>query len=106
MIVTSLLVLTAIASAAYVFRNKKEEVAINVDNSSILVPVDLLNEEQINSTEEQKPTFGVVQGSQFSRTTVFVCVGGCQSEFENVNDGGNGNEIMCPHCGLMGDSPL
>ena len=105
-IVTSLLVLTAIASAAYAFRNKKEEVAINVDNSSILVPVELLNEEQINTAEENKPTFSVVQGSQFSRTTVFVCVGGCQSEFENVNDGDDGNEIMCPHCGLIGDSPL
>ena len=84
----------------------KEEVAINIDNSSILVPVELLNEEQINTTEEDKPTFSVVQGSQFSRTTVFVCVGGCQSEFENVNDGEDGNEIMCPHCGLIGDSPL
>ncbi len=105
-IVTSLLVLTAVASAAYAFRNKKEEVAINVDNSSILVPVELLNEEQINSAEEEIPTFSVVQGSQFSRTTVFVCVGGCQSEFENVNDGEDGNEIMCPHCGLIGDSPL
>ena len=39
-------------------------------------------------------------------TTVFVCVGGCQSEFENVNEGEDGNEIMCPHCGLIGDSPL
>tara|TARA_B100000424_G_scaffold128963_1_gene97711 strand:- start:1820 stop:2320 length:501 start_codon:yes stop_codon:yes gene_type:complete len=105
-IVTSLLVLTAVASAAYAFRNKKEEVAINVDNSSILVPVELLNEEQINSAEEEIPTFSVVQGSQFSRTTVFVCVGGCQSEFENVNDGEDGNEIMCPRCGLIGDSPL
>ena len=105
-IATSLLVLTAIASAAYAFRNKKEEVAIDVNNSNILVPVELLNEEQINSAEEDKPTFSVVQGSQFSRTTVFVCVGGCQSEFENVNDGEDGNEIMCPHCGLIGDSPL
>ena len=105
-IATSLLVLTAIASAAYAFRSKKEEVAIDVNNSNILVPVELLNEEQINSAEEDKPTFSVVQGSQFSRTTVFVCVGGCQSEFENVNDGDDGNEIMCPHCGLIGDSPL
>ncbi|MBU92591.1 MAG: hypothetical protein CML88_03560, partial [Rhodobiaceae bacterium] len=105
-IFTSLLVLTAIASAAYFFRNKKEEIAINVDSSSILVPVELLDEEQINIAEEDKATFSVVQGSQFSRTTVFVCVGGCQSEFENVNDGDNGNEIMCPHCGLIGDSPL
>ena len=34
-------------------RNKKEEVAINVDNSSILVPVELLNEEQINSVKRK-----------------------------------------------------
>ena len=105
-IVTSLLVLTAIASAAYFFKNKKDEVEINMENSSILVPVDLLTEEEISSTEDEIPAFSIVQGSQFSRTTVFVCVGGCQREFENVNNGDNGNEIMCPHCGLMGDSPL
>ena len=85
---------------------KKDEIEINVDNSSILVPVELLSEEQISSTEDEKPTFSIVQGSQFSRTTVFVCVGGCQSEFENVSDDDDGNEIMCPHCGLIGDSPL
>ena len=59
-----------------------------------------------SSTEDKLPAFSIVQGSQFSRTTVFVCVGGCQREFENMNNGDNGNEIMCPHCGLMGDSPL
>ena len=106
-IMTGVLATIAVASAAYVFRNKKEEeVAINVDSSNILVPVESLDEEQISPVDTNKPLFNIVQGSQFSRNTIFVCAGGCQSEFENINDGGDGNEIMCPHCGLIGDSPL
>ena len=104
-IFTGLLVLTAITSAAYFFRNKKEEVAIEVDNSSILVPAELLPEEESSLLDEEKPVFSILQGSQFSRTTVFVCVHGCQSEFENVNVD-EGDEIMCPNCGMIGDSPL
>ncbi|MEC7712564.1 MAG: hypothetical protein VYE32_00955, partial [Candidatus Thermoplasmatota archaeon] len=103
-IATGILVLTAIASAAYVFKNKNEEIPINVDNSTILVPVESLNEEDINSDQEEGSAFSILQGSQFSRNVVFVCEGGCQSEFENVDE--DENEIMCPHCGLIGDSPL
>ena len=97
--------MTAITSAAYFFRNKKEEVAIEVDNSSILVPVELLPEKESSPLDEEKPIFSILQGSQFSRTTVFVCVHGCQSEFENINVD-EGDEIMCPNCGMIGDSPL
>ena len=104
-IITGLLVLTAITSAAYFFRNKKEEVAIEVDSSSILVPVELLPEEESSPLDEERPVFSILQGSEFSRTTVFVCVQGCQSEFENINDD-EGDEIMCPNCGMIGDSPL
>ena len=103
-IATGILALTAIASAAYVFKNKNEEIPINVDNSTILVPVESLNEEDINSDQEEGSAFSILQGSQFSRNVVFVCEGGCQSEFENVDE--DENEIMCPHCGLIGDSPL
>lgn len=103
-IATGFLVLTAIASAAYVFKNKSEEIPINVDNSTILVPVESLNEEDINSNEEESAPFSILQGSQFSRNVVFVCEGGCQSEFEIDDD--EESEIMCPHCGLIGDSPL
>ena len=91
---------------------KKKYKIIGVARSKIknfpgkFIECDLSSEKEINSTEDKKPVFSILQGSQFSRTTVFVCVGGCQSEFENVNDGDNGNEIMGPHCGLMGDSPL
>ena len=104
-IFTGLLILTAITSAAYFFRNKKEEVAIEVDSSSILVPVELLPEEESSPLDEERPVFSILQGSEFSRTTVFVCVQGCQSEFENINDD-EGDEIMCPNCGMIGDSPL
>jgi len=103
-IATGFLVLTAIASAAYVFKNKNEEIPINVDNSTILVPLESLNEEDINSSEEESAPFSILQGSQFSRNVVYVCEGGCQSEFEN--DDYEEKEIMCPHCGLIGDSPL
>ena len=103
-IATGFLVLTAIASAGYVFKNKNEEIPINIDNSTILVPVESLNEEDINSIEEESAPFSILQGSQFSRNVVYVCEGGCQSEFENDDD--EENEIMCPHCGLIGDSPL
>ena len=104
-IFTGLLILTAITSAAYFFRNKKEEVAIEVDSSSILVPVELLPEEESSPLDEERPVFSILQGSEFSRTTVFVCVQGCQSEFENINVD-EGDEIMCPNCGMIGDSPL
>jgi len=103
-IATGFLVLTAIASAGYVFKNKNEEIPINVDNSTILVPLESLNEEDINSSEEESAPFSILQGSQFSRNVVYVCEGGCQSEFEN--DDYEEKEIMCPHCGLIGDSPL
>ena len=102
-IATGILVLTAIASAAYVFKNKNEEIPINVDNSTILIPVESLDEENINSKEEVA-AFSILQGSQFSGNVVFVCEGGCQSEFEIDDD--EESEIMCPHCGLIGDSPL
>lgn len=102
-IITGVLVMAAIASAAYIFKNKSEEIPINVDNSTILVPVELLDENEMNSTEEKPAAFSVLQGSQFSRNVLFVCEGGCQSEFE-IDD--EESEIMCPHCGLIGDSPL
>ena len=103
-IASGILILSAIAAAAYVFKNKSEEIPINVDNSTVLVPVEALDVEDINSNQEEKSTFSILQGSQFSRNVVFVCEDGCQSEFENIGD--DENEIMCPHCGLIGDSPL
>ena len=103
-IATGLLVLVAIASAAYVFKSKKEEIPIEIDNSSILVPVESIAEGELTSAEQPKVAFSVLQGSQFSRNVVFVCESGCQSEFETIDD--DESEIMCPHCGLIGDSPL
>jgi len=104
-IFAGLLILSAVTIAAYIFKNKGEEVAIAVENSSILVPVEELAEKEIKSIDEAKPAFSIVQGSQFSRTVLFVCEAGCQKEFENIDDDGD-EEIMCPHCGSIGDSPL
>ena len=102
-IATGALIMSGIAAAAYIFRNNSEELSLEVDNSTILVPVESLNEEQINSGGGGTNAFSIVQGSQFSRNVVFICEGGCQSEFED-EDGEN--EIMCPHCGLLGKTPL
>ena len=103
-IMVVLLIVTAVASSAYIFKNKVEEIPVSNENSSILVPVETLANEEVDSVIEEKPSFSVLQGSQFSRTVVFVCDGGCQREFENIS--GNESEVMCPHCGLIGDSPL
>jgi hypothetical protein len=70
----------------------------------ILVPVDdYATGESETITEEESSTFSVVKGSQFSRQVMFICETGCKSEFELDGDD---DEIMCPHCGTMGNSPL
>ncbi len=104
MIIAVLLIFTAVASGAYIFKNKAEEVPIDVRNSGILVPVEILAKEEIESGIDEKPSFSILKGSQFSRTVIFVCDGGCQNEFENIAE--DESELMCPHCGLIGDSPL
>ena len=93
-----------VASNARNIGKNKEEIPINVDNSSILVPVESIAEGEIASADEEIAAFSILQGSQFSRNVVFVCEGGCQSEFEVIDD--DESEIMCPHCGLIGESPL
>ena len=70
----------------------------------ILVPVDDYATGESDSTaEEEVSTFSIVKGSQFSRQVMFICETGCNNEFESDSDD---EEIMCPHCGTMGDSPL
>jgi len=70
----------------------------------ILVPVDDYAASESDVTaEEEISTFSIVKGTQFSRQVMFICETGCNNEFESDSDD---DEIMCPHCGTMGDSPL
>ena len=92
-------ILLAIAgsSAFYILSGKETEEA----EGAVLVPVDV----GVDSIEETEPEsdFGIVSGSEFSRQAVFICENGCQKEFSGDSED---EEIMCPHCGMIGDSPL
>jgi hypothetical protein len=82
-------------------RGKTED---ELPEGPMIVPVDdYTTGENETITEEESSTFSIVKGSQFSRQVMFICETGCKSEFELD---GEDDEIMCPHCGTMGNSPL
>ena len=91
----------ALYSASRLLSNRDENKSTN---GPALVPVEY-DATQINiiPNEEDEPIFSVVPGSQFSRKLMFVCNGGCSKEFEGSD---NEEEIMCPYCGTLGESPL
>ena len=100
--ITGLLILFTGISAFY-FMRKNDVNILNTEEESILVPVELMDEQ--SDIDDDTPTFTILQGSQFSRNTIFICNIGCQNEFE-LDENDEENEIMCPHCGMMGDSPI
>jgi hypothetical protein len=91
----------AIYGASSLIRGNKGEI---VADGPVLIPVDNTGEVKgsLDVAEEEK-TFSVVSGSQFSRQLMFVCDKGCMKEFEVDEDD---EEVMCPYCGTLGDSPL
>ena len=95
----AVLTLVAGSTAIYIIRGKAEEELVE---GAILVPVDDYATGESDSVVEEE-TFSIVKGTQFSRQVMFICETGCMSEFESDGDE---DEIMCPHCGTMGDSPL
>jgi hypothetical protein len=72
---------------------------------SVLVPVEVESPgEQISEeADEPKSNFSIKAGSEFSKQVEFICEEGCQREF-TVDE--ETEEIMCPHCGTIGESPL
>ena len=100
--ITGLLFLFTGISTFYFMRKNNENI-LNTKEESILVPVELMEEQ--SDIDDDTPTFTILQGSQFSRNTIFICNIGCQHEFE-LDENSEENEIMCPHCGTMGDSPI
>ena len=94
----AVLTLVAGSTAIYIIRGKAEE---ELPEGPIIIPVDSTGENKAIAEEES--SFSIVKGSQFSRQVMFICETGCKSEFELD---GEDDEIMCPHCGTMGNSPL
>jgi hypothetical protein len=95
----AVLTLVAGSTAIYIIRGKAEEELVE---GPILVPVDDYATGESDGVVEEE-TFSIVKGTQFSRQVMFICETGCMSEFKSDGDE---DEIMCPHCGTMGDSPL
>jgi len=99
----ALLLLTALGTFYYMNKNENEEGLI----TPVLVPLEEANQEGTNLHEDGKEdiqdTFRLLEGSEFSREIIFICEIGCQKEFKGDK---NEDEIICPNCGMMGDSPL
>ena len=94
-----ILLAIAASSAFYILRGRTPEDQIE---GPVLVPVDGISDE-VTGPPEPESDFGIVSGSEFSRQVVFICENGCQKEFAGDS---NEEELMCPHCGMIGDSPL
>ena len=103
-IISASALLMLAGAGAYYFASRSGE--IDDGNIPILVPLEdngvdgeVLNEDT-SVTEGQ--IFKLLDGSQFSRELIFVCLGGCQKEFTSDNED---DELMCPHCGMIGEAP-
>ena len=96
------LLAVAASSAFYMLRGREQDLQ---PEGSVLVPVEVESpSEQISEdADETKSVFSVKAGSEFSKQVIFICEIGCQSEFSGDDDD---EEIMCPHCGMIGDTPL
>ena len=96
------LLAVAASSAFYMLRGREQDLQ---PEGSVLVPVEVESpSEQISEdADETKSVFSVKSGSEFSKQVIFICEIGCQSEFSGDDDD---EEIMCPHCGMIGDTPL
>ena len=96
------LLAVAASSAFYMLRGRDQDLQ---PEGSVLVPVEVESpSEQISEdADETKTDFSVKAGSEFSKQVMFICEVGCQSEFTGNDDD---EEIMCPHCGIIGKSPL
>ena len=96
------LLAVAASSAFYMLRGREQDLQ---PEGAVLVPVEVESpSEQISEdADKTKSVFSVKAGSEFSKQVIFICEVGCQSEFTGDDDD---KEIMCPHCGIIGKSPL
>ena len=96
------LLAVAASSAFYMLRGREQN--LQPEYGSVLVPVEVESpSEEISEDADETNDFSIKAGSEFSKQVVFICEVGCQSEFTGDDDD---EEIMCPHCGIIGKSPL
>ena len=104
-IISASALLMLAGAGAYYFASRGGD--ITEENVPVLVPLDEVSEEGELPNEDavtaKEQTFKLVEGSQFSRELIFVCLGGCQKEFTSDNED---DEVICPHCGMIGEAPL
>jgi len=95
------LLAVAASSAFYMLRGRDQDLQ---PEGAALVPVEVESpSEQISEDiDEPKSDFSIKAGSEFSKQVIFICEVGCQKEFSGDEE----DEIMCPHCGIIGKSPL
>jgi len=99
---TTLLIIAAM-SAFYIMNKRAINFQENLDQP-ILIPIEEVeNDIDLESNDNASKEFNVLAGSEFSRDLVFICEMGCKNEFPGDN---SKDEVICPHCGMMGDSPL
>ena len=96
-----LLISIALFSASYLFKENKSEEIVN--DGPVLTPIENYEGEPLSEEINQNVSFSVISGSEFSRQVSFICEAGCLNEFKGKYDD---KEIMCPHCGSIGESPL
>ena len=96
-----LLLTVAASSAFYMLRGRNLDLQ---PEGSVLIPgeVESPSEEVSEDIDEPKSDFSIKAGSEFSKQVIFICEEGCQREFTGDVE----EDIMCPHCGIMGKSPL
>jgi hypothetical protein len=100
-VIAGILATVAAGSAFYIIGRPK--VVLDDDSTApALVKAQTVDTEDETEIEND---FGIKTGSEFSRRVEFICIKGCQREFFALSDTKE-DEIMCPHCGMIGDSPL
>jgi hypothetical protein len=100
--IAGLLLAIAASSAFYMLKGRHQDETLH---EPLLVPVNIenLSEETTEDLDETQRDFSVKTGSEFSKQVLFICESGCLNEFPGEDDD---EEIMCPHCGTIGKSPL
>jgi hypothetical protein len=97
-----ILISVALFSARSIFKDKESEELIS--EGPVLIPIENYEDEnQILDNIEENISFSVISGSEFSRQVSFICEAGCSKEFKSKS---GDKELMCPHCGTIGESPL
>ena len=96
------ILVTVAATSAFYLIGRPNVIHEGDTDSTVLVQAEAVDNDDKAEIEND---FGIKTGSEFSRRVEFICIKGCQRDFFALSDAKE-EEIMCPHCGMIGDSPL